>query len=315
MSYPLEACTLRDNPHAFISKRGEAILIRLLDKSLNGQLLKMYLDYTPRNSFDGLPPLDDAVCASWVQGMIRNGINLVALSFEQGVVGHVGLFPMDGRACEILVVVTPACQNAGIGSRLVYCAVQVSRELGIDRIWLSVRNTNLRARHVYKKCGFTCLRGERTGHMEMELDRKRHERLIRAPVSLIMQRQVHTIAMDLRCKVAVRVLVQERIGALPVINEQREVIGIVSETDLLQPLNFNKLVGEVMTHEVTTVGEQTTIERVTDLFHNRKLRCIPVVDANGKLAGVVGRKDILTYYAQAFEEEESRIAAHSAAVG
>jgi CBS domain-containing protein/RimJ/RimL family protein N-acetyltransferase len=313
MSYPLEGCTLHRSPHAFISKRGEAILIRLFDERLNAQLLKMYLDYTPRNSFDGLPPLDDAACANWVQGMIRKGINLVALSFDQGVVGHVGLSPMGGQACEILVVVVPAFQNAGIGSRLVYCAVQVARELRLDRIWLSVDSTNLRARHVYKKCGFACLRGQRAGHTEMELDRKRHERLTRAHVGLVMQRSVHTIAMDLRCKVAVRVLVRERIGALPVINDQREVIGIVSETDLLQPLNFNKLVSEVMTRQVTTVSEQTPIERVIELFHNRKLRCIPVVGADGKLAGVVGRKDILTYYSQTIAEEPSGTAAHSAA--
>ena len=47
----------------------------------------MYLDYQPRNTFSGLPPIMDSACVTWVESMIRNGLNLVAISFEDGVIG------------------------------------------------------------------------------------------------------------------------------------------------------------------------------------------------------------------------------------
>ena len=101
-------------PQAFINKTGEAILINTLDDKLCQRLIEMYLAYEPKNSFQGLPPVGDHACKSWVQHMIANGVNLVALSFEKGLVGHAALFPIDDCACEMLVVVRPPFQNIGL---------------------------------------------------------------------------------------------------------------------------------------------------------------------------------------------------------
>ena len=89
------ASSLATSPRAFITRNHEAILIRLLDDRLAPRLVEMYLNFQPRPCFQGLPPIKDEVCRKWIQGMIRDGINLVALSFEQGVVGHTALFPID----------------------------------------------------------------------------------------------------------------------------------------------------------------------------------------------------------------------------
>ena len=45
------------------------------------------------------------------------------------------------------------------------------------------------------------------------------------------------------------------------------------------------------------VQEGCDLSKVIRLFHSRKLRCIPVVDARKQLVGIVGRRDILTHYA------------------
>ena len=50
--------------------------------------------------------------------------------------------------------------------------------------------------------------------------------------------------------------------------------------------------------EVISVSVDTPIESMIRLFQQRKLRCIPVLGRDGRLAGIVARKDILKYYAR-----------------
>lgn len=86
--------------------------------------------------------------------MIGTGINFVAVYSEAGIVGHTALFPINRRKCEMLVVVWPWFQNIGIGTELTRCCVQTAARLGLEKLWLPVDSTNLRARHIYLKCGF-----------------------------------------------------------------------------------------------------------------------------------------------------------------
>ena len=98
----------------------------------------MYLAFEPRNSFQGLPPIKDAVCISWVRDMLRTGINVVATCDGVGIVGHTALFPINQHKCEMLVVVCPGFQNVGIGTELVQTCIDLADELGYQRIWLPV---------------------------------------------------------------------------------------------------------------------------------------------------------------------------------
>jgi len=168
--------SIHNSPHAFINKKGDPILIKMLDEKRQRQLMAMYLAYQPRNSFSGLPPIADEACVRWVEGMIATGIDLVALSFDAGVVGHAALFPIDEETCEMLVVVSPAEQEAGIGSELTRCLIQLACELGFEAIRLSVEAGNHIARHVYEKCGFEYLPRGLPGELEMCLNVRRHAR-------------------------------------------------------------------------------------------------------------------------------------------
>jgi RimJ/RimL family protein N-acetyltransferase len=48
--------------------------------------------------------------------------------------------------------------------------------MGFEKVWLSVDAANLRARHIYKECGFECLSSGDRGDVEMALDLKgQHE--------------------------------------------------------------------------------------------------------------------------------------------
>ncbi len=292
-----EESTIYRKPRAFISKKGEAILIRTLDEKSCQGLIAMYLAFQPKNSFQGLPPVLDAACIKWVQHMIGNGVNIVALAFGDGVVGHAALFPMDNEVCEMFVVVSPLFQNYGIGTQLTRCSVQLAYEIGFERIWLPVESRNVRARHVYRKCGFENLDGD-TRELEMGLDLKRYHALVQSTVSGIMNRNVITISHNQSCKDALEIFVSQRVTSLPVVDEHGELMGIISETDLMFPSNITRNVSDIETMEVVTVHEECTIAKVVRMFESKRIRCIPVVDRQKKLVGVVGRKDVLAYYAK-----------------
>ncbi len=161
--------TIRSLPRSFTSKRGEPVRLALLDHRDRDRLVAMYLAYQPRASFQGLPPLKDAVCVRWVHDMVRTGVNVVALA-DGDVVGHIALFPVNRRKCEMLVVVSPAQQNSGIGTELTRSIVQAARELGYEKMWLPVAASNLRARHVYQKCGFRYVSDKLARELDMEMD-------------------------------------------------------------------------------------------------------------------------------------------------
>jgi len=164
---------IRDYSRTFVDKKGESILIKTLSEGMYQGLIDMYLAYQPRDSFDGLPPIKDAACVQWVEGMIRNGINLVALSSEGSIVGHAAIFPIDQQRCEMLMVVSPQSQDIGIGTELTRSSVHLAQELGFEQVWLSVEAHNARARHVYKKCGFECCSAVGRGDVDMALSLKR----------------------------------------------------------------------------------------------------------------------------------------------
>jgi GNAT superfamily N-acetyltransferase len=165
-------------------------------------LIDMYLAFQPRNSFQGLPPIKDEVCVRWVREILVTGIHLVAarsagdraadcpnfrasgdcpdfrasengtvpLTPAQPIIGHAALFPVNARKCEMLVVVCPDFQNVGIGTELVRSCIDLAAELGFEQIWLPVDATNVRARHVYRKCGFEYVSTKQGREVDMTCD-------------------------------------------------------------------------------------------------------------------------------------------------
>jgi len=283
-------------PHAFINRRGEPILIKVLDERRHQGLIDMYLAFRPRNYFSGLPPADDDACLKWVGGMIADGINLIALCFEEGIVGHSALFPTDHETCEFLVVVSPPSQNIGIGTELTRCSIQLADELGFEKIALHVEAKNHVARHVYEKCGFQYDTRDLRDEVDMSVDLARWRSATEATVGDIMNRNVIAIGPETPCRFALTVFLEDRVATLPVIDGERRLVGILSETDLLIEANVYKKVREILTRQVVALHEKESVTKAIALFRSRKLRCVPVVNRQKELVGVVGRKEILHHY-------------------
>ncbi|MBW1718421.1 MAG: GNAT family N-acetyltransferase [Deltaproteobacteria bacterium] len=297
MKIDLKLSSLFRAPHAFISKAGEAVMISLLKREEDAALLEMYLVYEPRNSFSGLPPIEDGACVMWVKHMVEQGINLRATSFKHGLVGHTALFPMPQSKCEMLVVVAPGHQAMGIGTELTRCAIELAHETGFDEMWLSVEARNHMARHMYAKCGFQRLRQYGDDDVEMTYDLARHHRVQSNSIAEFV-REAASVDMRTTCAEAAELIIRHHVSALPAVDGDGRVIGIVAATDLLSAANPRELVTSVVTHDVVTVGNLCTISEVVQLLRTRRLRCVPVVDENRRLIGVVGRREVLQHYLQ-----------------
>jgi CBS domain-containing protein len=92
-------------------------------------------------------------------------------------------------------------------------------------------------------------------------------------------------------------------GALPVVEEDGTLVGIVSEYDLLQAMidgrDLRKVLAlEIMSTNPVTVTEDQTLAQVADLFQDRYLTRVPVV-RNKKLVGILARRDLLFGYTKA----------------
>ena len=291
-----EQTSIFSSPYAFVDKRGDPVLIKPLSEKRHDQLKRLYLDYEPRDSFSGLPPILDEECIKWVEGMVRDGLNLVAISFEKGIVGHAVIFPMDAQRCEMLIAVTPGYQNVGIGTQLTRCIIQLAFELEFERIWLAVEITNQIARHVYQKCGFEYISRSEVDELDMILDLRHYHQMTGIAVGDIMNRKVIAIHKGMTCEDVIELFLRNHIASLPVVDDDNVLVGIVTETDMLMIGSGSQKVTDVLTKQVITVGQGCTVSKVMRLFQSRKVRCIPVVDDTRKLIGVVGRKEVLARY-------------------
>jgi CBS domain-containing protein len=130
----------------------------------------------------------------------------------------------------------------------------------------------------------------------------------------VMTSPVVTVTADTSIKDGAAILVQKKISALPVVSFSNELIGIVSEADLVRlemepdprrhviPQRQHtkptpRVVGEVMTKDVIAVPEDADVALVARLMLERHLKSIPVVIGTD-LVGIVARRDVLKVLAR-----------------
>ena len=95
-------------------------------------------------------------------------------------------------------------------------------------------------------------------------------------------------------------------GSVPIVDKERKLIGIISEFDLLRTIMSGKelekiTAAEIMTREIVSVNGEALSEEIIDVLQRRHLIRVPVVDKDGKLIGIVARRDILQGYLKSKE--------------
>ena len=118
----------------------------------------------------------------------------------------------------------------------------------------------------------------------------------------IMQPKVITVNADDEVTRAWRVLVEHQIHQAPVLNASFQLIGIVSDRNLLTTLNVDegevrdvlaKRVQDVMTTPVVAASPTTDIRHIARVMLDRDVAGVPIVNETGHLVGFVSQSDIL----------------------
>lgn len=113
------------------------------------------------------------------------------------------------------------------------------------------------------------------------------------------------------------VLSQHNVGALVVVGPDGAVVGIVSERDVVRRLHdrgaalLTSTVAEIMTTEVVTCTPQDTVDNLTVLMTERRIRHVPVL-VDGRLAGIVSIGDVVKSRISQLEEDHEHLQAYIA---
>jgi CBS-domain-containing membrane protein len=141
----------------------------------------------------------------------------------------------------------------------------------------------------------------------------------RYTVGDVMTTEVVTIHRSCGYKEIVEALADHRLSALPVVDDDRRVIGVVSEADLLYKMEFpgwdpharlleRKHVraarekagaddaAHLMTAPAVVVGPDTSVTAAAKLMDAEHVKRLPVTDDAGRIVGVVSRKDLLSLF-------------------
>ena len=142
-----------------------------------------------------------------------------------------------------------------------------------------------------------------------------------AVVKDVMTPNVITVKEDTPFEVIADALRSYRVSAFPVLDGASQVIGVVSESDLLAKLALGieepgtvpgmitgilrrqqlqkahaVMAAELMTAPAYTVLPEDTVEQAARIMYLRNVKRLPVVDSAGRLAGIVSRADVLAVY-------------------
>jgi CBS domain-containing protein len=144
-----------------------------------------------------------------------------------------------------------------------------------------------------------------------------------------MSTEVATLGPADKVEYAADVLADKGVGALPVVDDDGVLLGLLRDQDLIASearvhvptfINFLGLgvpfpgemkhledelkkiagatVAEVMDHEPPTIGPDASLEDVASIMHDRGVNSLPVVDSGNRVVGIVARADVVRYIAR-----------------
>ena len=102
-----------------------------------------------------------------------------------------------------------------------------------------------------------------------------------------------TIKQGSTVRDALSLMAEYKIGGIPVVDDNKMLVGIVTNRDLRFEREMDKRIDEVMTKEnLITTNQSTDLEAAAQILQLHKIEKLPVVDKDGKLVGLVTYKDI-----------------------
>ncbi|NGZ96629.1 MAG: hypothetical protein CV089_10980 [Nitrospira sp. WS110] len=128
-------------------------------------------------------------------------------------------------------------------------------------------------------------------------------------VSQVMEKEVQFVRLKTKGDVIASLMI-EGFGAVPVVENGRQLAGIVSEHDLLAAVDDGHHLGavsakDIMTSNPYSVRSETTLGTLVHVLRASDLVRVPVVNEKDKLIGIIARRDVLrTYLATGGKREQ-----------
>lgn len=132
---------------------------------------------------------------------------------------------------------------------------------------------------------------------------------LNAPISSIMSKHLKTVAPDSPATEIDTLFKENRIHHIPVLDEERKVVGIIGKSDFLYLLRgytshetdrfretaklraFKAM--EIMQEEVETLVESEPIKKAVHLLAENRYQALPILNKEGSICGIVTTHDIL----------------------
>ena len=138
----------------------------------------------------------------------------------------------------------------------------------------------------------------------------------KVPVSAVMKRNVVTIGPGADLHAATRLLTENKVSGLPVVDEENRVIGLISEADVIamagvgpahtlkdiikhilgEPVHRHGQGTEVsafMTSPAITIKPDADMRDAARVLDEKRIKMLPVVDGENRLVGIIARADIV----------------------
>jgi CBS domain-containing protein len=113
----------------------------------------------------------------------------------------------------------------------------------------------------------------------------------------VMIKDVITISELTPIKEVAKLFGEQKITGAPVVNAEGELVGVISETDIIRKTNnlgawSPSIARQIMTKPAVTVLPNDTLQRVCELMYNRRIHRVVVAEGS-KIAGILTTMDIL----------------------
>ena len=199
--------------------------------------------------------------------------------------------------------------------RDVNTSVQLTRNLRLNIPIMSA------AMDTVTECGMAIAIAREGGigiiHKNMTIARQAEEvkKVKRSESGMIMEPV--TLAADAVLREAVNLMRDHKIGGIPVVNDNNQLVGIITNRDLRFEKDLDKKVSDVMTREnLITAALGTDLKGAQEILEKYKIEKLPIVDGDNKLVGLITFKDIqkVKNYPKACKDAHGRLVV-GAAVG
>jgi predicted transcriptional regulator len=113
----------------------------------------------------------------------------------------------------------------------------------------------------------------------------------------LMTKDVITVSEDMSIVELAKVLYENKISGVPVVDKDKKLVGVVTEKDLINIIFSgnvtNTKVGDIMSRNIIKFTPDTDIDKIALAISEKNVRRVIIVDDKDKVVGIVSRRDII----------------------